>query len=197
MVPVLDEKGMNLSGHATESAEPLEFTVGGLSLLGIHLCLHLRVAAPQSASAPAPPSSVLSRAGGTRGGQGQALHPAVLCGRPHRLRADQLTAEAVVRAEAPARGPMFDDGVQIGAAVEEHLHQLDLASKHRRVKSGVPGLGGVRIRALLEQVDPKRPVPAWLSLDVSDMTGRVVSLPADEDLITTINSRLIVEFYSR
>ena len=44
---------------------------------------------------------------------------------------------------------------------------------------------------------PKRPVPAWLSLELSDMTGRVVSLPADEDLITTINSRLIVEFYSR
>ena len=44
---------------------------------------------------------------------------------------------------------------------------------------------------------PKRPVPAWLSLDQSDMTGRVVSLPADEDLLETINSRLIVEFYSR
>ena len=44
---------------------------------------------------------------------------------------------------------------------------------------------------------PKRPVPAWLSLDQSDMTGRVVSLPADEDLMETINSRLIVEFYSR
>lgn len=44
---------------------------------------------------------------------------------------------------------------------------------------------------------PKRPVPAWLNLELVEMTGRVVSLPADEDLITTINSRLIVEFYSR
>ena len=44
---------------------------------------------------------------------------------------------------------------------------------------------------------PKRPVPAWLNLDVAEMTGRVVSLPADEDLMASINSRLIVEFYSR
>jgi small subunit ribosomal protein S4 len=44
---------------------------------------------------------------------------------------------------------------------------------------------------------PKRPVPAWLSLDLSEMTGRVDSIPADEDLQTTVDSRLIVEFYSR
>ena len=44
---------------------------------------------------------------------------------------------------------------------------------------------------------PKRPVPAWLALDRSEMSGRVMSLPADEDLAQTIDSRLIVEFYSR
>ena len=44
---------------------------------------------------------------------------------------------------------------------------------------------------------PKRPVPAWLNLNQSDMSGLVVSLPADEDLKQTIDSRLIVEFYSR
>ena len=44
---------------------------------------------------------------------------------------------------------------------------------------------------------PKRPVPAWLNLNQSDMSGQVVSLPADEDLKQTIDSRLIVEFYSR
>ncbi len=44
---------------------------------------------------------------------------------------------------------------------------------------------------------PKRPVPAWLSLNQSDMSGLVMSLPADEDLKQTIDSRLIVEFYSR
>ena len=44
---------------------------------------------------------------------------------------------------------------------------------------------------------PKRPVPGWLSLNQDDMAGQVTSLPADEDLQQTINSRLIVEFYSR
>tara|TARA_B100000315_G_scaffold256851_1_gene303883 strand:+ start:620 stop:1015 length:396 start_codon:yes stop_codon:yes gene_type:complete len=44
---------------------------------------------------------------------------------------------------------------------------------------------------------PKRPVPAWLDLNQSEMSGRVMSLPADEDLQQTIDSRLIVEFYSR
>lgn len=44
---------------------------------------------------------------------------------------------------------------------------------------------------------PKRPVPTWLALDVSEMAGRVVSLPSDEQLPTALDSRLIVEFYSR
>ena len=44
---------------------------------------------------------------------------------------------------------------------------------------------------------PKRPVPGWLALELPEMTTRVLALPADEDLQVTINSRLIVEFYSR
>ncbi len=44
---------------------------------------------------------------------------------------------------------------------------------------------------------PKRPVPSWLALDVNEMVEEIVSLPADEDLSQSINSRLIVEFYSR
>ncbi len=44
---------------------------------------------------------------------------------------------------------------------------------------------------------PKRPIPPWLSLNMAEMAGEVVALPADEDLSQTINSRLIVEYYSR
>ncbi len=44
---------------------------------------------------------------------------------------------------------------------------------------------------------PKKPVPAWLMLDTTEMTGQVIVLPADQDLRQSINSRLIVEFYSR
>ena len=44
---------------------------------------------------------------------------------------------------------------------------------------------------------PKRPVPQWLSLDTTDMTGRVATLPTEEDLESAIDTRLIVEYYSR
>jgi small subunit ribosomal protein S4 len=44
---------------------------------------------------------------------------------------------------------------------------------------------------------PKRPLPAWLTLDLDHMTGQVGSLPSEEDLQQAINSRLIVEYYSR
>ena len=44
---------------------------------------------------------------------------------------------------------------------------------------------------------PKKPIPDWLLLDANEMSGRVMSLPADQDLQQAINSRLIVEFYSR
>ena len=44
---------------------------------------------------------------------------------------------------------------------------------------------------------PKRIIPGWLAFNQDDMNGQVTSLPADEDLQESINSRLIVEFYSR
>ncbi len=44
---------------------------------------------------------------------------------------------------------------------------------------------------------PKRPVPHWLDLDTNNMTGNVSSVPTDEDLESAIDTRLIVEFYSR
>jgi small subunit ribosomal protein S4 len=44
---------------------------------------------------------------------------------------------------------------------------------------------------------PKRPVPSWLSLDVANLEGQVLSLPDASEIDTGIESRLIVEFYSR
>jgi len=51
-------------------------------------------------------------------------------------------------------------------------------------------------KALTEDI-PKRPVPQWLALDISTMTGRVSRLPIQEDLESAIETRLIVEYYSR
>ena len=44
---------------------------------------------------------------------------------------------------------------------------------------------------------PRRPVPQWLSLDTSTMTGSVSSIPTEQDLESAIDTRLIVEYYSR
>ena len=40
-------------------------------------------------------------------------------------------------------------------------------------------------------------VPEWLSLDIPKMEGRVLTLPAPEDIDASINEPLIVEYYSR
>ena len=44
---------------------------------------------------------------------------------------------------------------------------------------------------------PKRPVPNWLKLDVQKLRGEVLGVPDISDIDTGIESRLIVEFYSR
>ncbi|MDP6102358.1 MAG: 30S ribosomal protein S4 [Dehalococcoidia bacterium] len=44
---------------------------------------------------------------------------------------------------------------------------------------------------------PRRPLPAWLSLDTEKMVGRVLSLPEPSEIDTGIDVRLVVEHYSR
>ena len=43
----------------------------------------------------------------------------------------------------------------------------------------------------------KRPVPAWMTVDPGEITGTISTLPEPSDIDTTINTRMIVEFYSR
>ena len=42
-----------------------------------------------------------------------------------------------------------------------------------------------------------RPMPSWLTMDNANLTGRVVALPAREDIDLTIEEHLIVEYYSK
>ena len=44
---------------------------------------------------------------------------------------------------------------------------------------------------------PKRPVPTWLHLDAANLTGKMQAMPEPSEIDTGIDSRLIVEFYSR
>jgi small subunit ribosomal protein S4 len=49
----------------------------------------------------------------------------------------------------------------------------------------------------LRQTLDDRQVPRWLSLDVSDLSGKIVNLPVREDIDVSLNEQLIVEYYSR
>ena len=51
-------------------------------------------------------------------------------------------------------------------------------------------------KTLIEKIEDKD-VPAWLSLEKENMTGRVLSLPASGEIKTNFNEKAIVEFYSR
>ena len=59
------------------------------------------------------------------------------------------------------------------------------------------GESGPEFISLLTEGIPKRPVPHWLTLDVVNLKGEVVALAEPSDIDTGIESRLIVEFYSR
>ena len=50
---------------------------------------------------------------------------------------------------------------------------------------------------VLTQGIPKRPVPGWLALDAGALTGTVLTVPQAADMDQEIDTRLIVEYYSR
>ena len=43
----------------------------------------------------------------------------------------------------------------------------------------------------------KKDIPGWLSVDLKKMNIKIVNLPITEDLPANVNTKLIVEFYSR
>jgi small subunit ribosomal protein S4 len=49
----------------------------------------------------------------------------------------------------------------------------------------------------LKAADDRHATPSWLSRDVAGLSGKVVKLPAREDIDARLNEQLIVEFYSR
>lgn len=53
-----------------------------------------------------------------------------------------------------------------------------------------------KIKSVLE-ANSSRPVPAWMDVDSSAYTAKVVKLPAREEITTPVEEHLIVEFYSK
>lgn len=57
-------------------------------------------------------------------------------------------------------------------------------------------LDSEKIKAVLE-TNGSRPVPAWLERNAEAKSGKVVNLPAREDIDTPVEESLIVELYSK
>jgi small subunit ribosomal protein S4 len=51
-------------------------------------------------------------------------------------------------------------------------------------------------KRIVEEIEEKL-TPNWLGLDKESMTGRVLNLPAKDDLEARFNEKVIVEYYSR
>lgn len=47
------------------------------------------------------------------------------------------------------------------------------------------------------ELTERRGVPTWLELDSTKLTGRILKMPAREDLTIPVNERLVVELYSK
>ncbi|RMD51759.1 MAG: 30S ribosomal protein S4 [Candidatus Thermofonsia bacterium] len=60
-----------------------------------------------------------------------------------------------------------------------------------------PESAGKKYFKELRQSIDDRQVPRWLTLNTSDLSAKVNSLPAREDIDVTLNEQLIVEYYSR
>ncbi len=62
------------------------------------------------------------------------------------------------------------------------------------VRDRSKGLEYFKTRALLLA---QKGVPAWLSLDINAMSGRVISIPSRTDLELPFDEQMVVEFYQR
>ena len=54
----------------------------------------------------------------------------------------------------------------------------------------------VYFKDLRQNMDDRR-VPRWLTVESANLRGRVVNVPAREDIDISLNEQLIVEYYSR
>jgi small subunit ribosomal protein S4 len=64
---------------------------------------------------------------------------------------------------------------------------IELKEKSRKIAKVQESLEG----------SSRRGVPRWLEVDKDNLKGKVVALPAREELTMPINEQIIVEFYSK
>ncbi len=79
-------------------------------------------------------------------------------------------------------------------------HKVDIPSFTVKPGDAVTWKGTSVNKALynkaMERIEA-RVIPSWLSLDKTDMSGRVLSLPVAEEIATKFDKKMVVEHYSR
>ena len=53
------------------------------------------------------------------------------------------------------------------------------------------------LKQIIEATEKGRPVPTWLESDLSNKTGKIVALPARDEIDLPVKEHLIVELYSK
>jgi small subunit ribosomal protein S4 len=56
---------------------------------------------------------------------------------------------------------------------------------------------GLEYFKIVQEGLARKAVPTWLTLDVANMSGQVLTLPGRDEIEVAINEQLVVEFYSR
>ena len=60
-----------------------------------------------------------------------------------------------------------------------------------------PSSAGNEYFKVVKENIQRKAIPTWISLDLTTLTGRVLTMPARSDIDIRINEQAIVEFYSR
>jgi len=79
-------------------------------------------------------------------------------------------------------------------------HKVDIPSFTVKPGDAVTWKGTSVNKALYNKAKERieaRVIPSWLSLDKTDMSGRVLSLPVAEEIATKFDKKMVVEHYSR
>lgn len=75
--------------------------------------------------------------------------------------------------------------------------KADIASMTLKAGDVITVRQGSRKSPAFENLSGARPVPAWLSFEEDTLTGKIVQIPAREDVDIEVKETLIVELYSK